>query len=247
MIKPHASNPWRHALSAIRWRLGMNVVSEDLQAGSDEAISRFYSSRITQTGFLADPMHYERTRAEWIVGIVSGGTLLEVGCGDGGMTALLSPKVERLVALEVSAPSLEALKERELANVDAVLGMVETVSIEQQFTWIVMSEVLEHVRDPARVLRRCMDWLAPGANLLLTTPNGHWESNEHLHEFTLYSFTKLLIGSGAERITSGYLRDSENRRRWLTGQLTRAPSPPNPDSWHDRGIGAMLHRLGRRS
>jgi len=237
--------PWRRVLNAVRWRMGLTVIAEELGALNDECISSFYGSRITRTDFLSNPGHYEKPRADWMVAGVSGGSLLEVGCGDGGMTALLSPKVDHIIALDVSAPSLLVLRDRGLKNVQTVVGLVETIRFDERFDWIVMSEVLEHVRRPALVLNRCFDWLAPGGMLLLTTPNGRWESNEHLHEFSLDSFTRLLVQSRAETLSSGFLRDALNRRRWLCGKITKSTSPAAPDDFNSSRARASMRRRAR--
>jgi heptosyltransferase I len=80
------------------------------------------------------------------------------------------------------------------------------------FDWIVLSEVLEHVRDPEQVVRQLVRCLAPGGSLLITTPNGHWEPNEHLQEFSIESFSQVVAAAGAEAVSVTYLRDALGRR-----------------------------------
>lgn len=222
------------ALRAARWRLGMQAVAPELEEGTDESIAAFYQGRITDCSFLADPGHYEYPRVRWLLDRVQGGRLLEVGVGNGGMTRLLATRVANLVALDVSTPSLNAVRELGLPNVEVVEVLVERFQPAERFDWIVMSEVLEHLRDPAGVVEGCVGWLAPGGNLLITTPNGHWESNEHLQEFELPRFAAILTASGAEVASVGYLRDDRDRRRWLVGQATAAQSEPAPDQFNDR-------------
>ena len=167
---------------------------------------------------------------------------MEVGCGDGGMTSLLSAKVGQITAMDASCISLSELQKRGLPNVRVLAGLVETAPISEQFDWIVMSEVIEHLRHPAPAVRRCVDLLAPGGSLLLTTPNGHWESDEHLHVFSIESLSSLLAKSGAETICTGFLRDSEGKRRWLSARLVKAERPPSPDCFHDRRAVARMRR-----
>lgn len=235
----------RRATAPLRWRLGMRVAAPDLEAGTDEAITRFYDSRTTDCGFLGDPEHYEHPRARWMVGRVSGGSLLEVGCGNGGMTRLLAPRVDRVVALDVSGPSLAAVRELGLPNVETVQSLVERYRPATRFDWIVASEVIEHLRDPRRVMRLLVSWLAPGGTLLVTTPRGHWESDEHLHEFTLARLTALLVDSGGESISVAYLRDRGDRRRWLVGEVRAPTTPPAPDRFDDPLATIAARRSGR--
>jgi 2-polyprenyl-3-methyl-5-hydroxy-6-metoxy-1,4-benzoquinol methylase len=160
--------------------------------------------------------------------------MLEIGCGNGGMTRLLAPQAAQVVALDLSTPSLAAVDALSLHNVEVVQGLVEHYQPETRFDWIIMSEVIEHLRQPGEIIARCVTWLAPGGSLLLTTPNGHWESNEHLQEFSLQSLSGLMAQSSAEQISVGYIRDTGERRRWLAAQATAAQRPYTADSFNDQ-------------
>ena len=127
------------------------------------------------------------------------------------MTALLAPKVERLVALDVSTPSLSSVAALRLENVETVEALVEHYQPSGKFDWIVMSEVLEHLRLPRKVVAQCLGWLAPGGSLLVTTPNGHWESNEHIQEFGFEKFARTFFSQFADSIECSYLRDAQGR------------------------------------
>jgi len=232
----------RRVFQGLRWRLGLRVAAPELEAGDDASVASFYSGRVTDCSFLSDPEHYENPRARWILHRVSGGRLLEVGCGNGGMTALLAPKVEHLVALDISTPSLSLVAALGLGNVETVEALVEHFEPSGKFDWIVMSEVLEHLRRPQAVVAHCLEWLAPGGSLLVTTPNGHWESNEHLQEFNFQEFARTLVSEGAESVVLSYLRDGQGRRRWLVGQVTVADSPSVQDDFNDRRIIARSRR-----
>lgn len=246
---PRRFHDARRRLSrSVRWRLGRRVAAPELELGTDDSVADFYRSRLTDCAFLGDPQHYEYPRARWILDRVRGGRVLEIGAGNGGMTRLLAPQVGSLVALDVSTPSLDALRALHLPNVEAVEALVERYEPDRRFEWIVMSEVIEHMRDPAGIVRRCVGWLAPGGSLLVTTPHGHWESNEHLQEFSLASFADAICRSGAESVTAGYLRDRDERRRWLVGQATAALRPPGADDFSDtQAVAKGRKRTGART
>lgn len=206
---------------AIAWRIGIPLIAEDLAEGSDQSVARYYGSRVTDCSFLLDPGHYERPRVEWLLDAIHGGSALEIGCGDGGFTALLSRQVERVVALDVSRPSLRALEARRLANVEPRAALVELFSTSERFQWIVLSEVLEHLREPLGTVRRCLGWLAPGGRLLITTPKGRWESVEHLHDFTMESLCALLARAGARDLRVSVIADRNGGDRWLGADIRR--------------------------
>lgn len=227
---------------SVRWRLGMPVAAPELEAGTDESVTKFYNDRVTRCDFLEDPEHYEHPRAAWVQSQVRGPNLLEIGCGNGGMTRLIAPKVESLTALDVSAPSLMQVQELGLPNVVTAQALIENYHPGRLFDQIVLSEVIEHLRKPADAIEFAFGWLAPGGSLILTTPNGHWESDEHLHEFTLRKLSELLAGTGCESFEAGYLRDRDGRRRWLAAVVVRAEIEPTPDDFFDRGAIANSRR-----
>lgn len=205
----------------VRARLGLRVAAEQLEAGTDADVTAFYNARVTDCTFLDDPTHYEYPRARWLLDRDwNGATVLEIGCGNGGFTRLLAPLVDQIVAFDVSRPSLDELRTLHLPNVEAIEGLIEHYRPERRFDHIVMSEVLEHVRDPGSVIEHVVSLLAPGGTLLVTTPFGHWESHEHLQEFDLRSFAKLFALESSESHRISFLRDRDGRRRWLTAELS---------------------------
>jgi 2-polyprenyl-3-methyl-5-hydroxy-6-metoxy-1,4-benzoquinol methylase len=137
-----------------------------------------------------------------------------------------------LLAIDVSEPSLREIEGLGMENVTTERALVEDFQPSQRFDWIVMSEILEHLRRPAQVLSRCFGWLTSGGSLVLTTPNGHWESDEHLHEFDLGSLSALLATLGAESFQAGYVRDRAGRRRWLVARILAPQTPPAADDFH---------------
>lgn len=205
---------------SLAWRLDLPLVAEQLAEGSEDGIERYYSSRMTDCSFLTNPDHYEHPRIEWILNIVRGGALLEVGCGNGGLTQLLSVRVDHVVALDVSRPSIEALIALRLPNVEARADLVERFVPGCAFDWIVLAEVVEHLRNPLQVLQRCLGWLKPTGKILLTTPNGRWGSIEHLHEFEMKNWCGLLAETGARNIHAFVINDYHNKQRWLGGILS---------------------------
>lgn len=225
---------WKRVSQSLRWKLGLPVAATELESGDEKDLAAFYNNRITDCEFLDDPANYEHPRLQWILKQVSGGDVLEIGCGNGGMTRHLAVQADQVTAMDVSRPSLDVIDHLKLANVRAVESLFEKFQPEQFYDWIVMSEVLEHLRRPNKAVASCLSWLSPGGSLLITTPNGHWESDEHLHEFSLDSFSRLIIDSGAEILTISYLRDTEQRRRWLTARIVAPLCPATPDKFHSR-------------
>jgi 2-polyprenyl-3-methyl-5-hydroxy-6-metoxy-1,4-benzoquinol methylase len=84
---------------------------------------------------------------------------------------------------------------------------------------IILSQVIEHLREPAAALRALAQKLSPGGRLLIETPNvggldyrlfkrrywGHWHIPRHLNLFTRESLAKLVTQSGLHVVQGGYL------------------------------------------
>ncbi len=228
---------------SIRYRLGFRVANPALESGERSKFVAHYQERITHCQFLSDPEHYEHPRARWVVeSLGNANQALEIGCGDGGMTTMVSPMVKHITALDVSEISLEQVRKLELPNVTTACALVEEYRPETQFDVAILSEVIEHVLEPEQVLRAVIGQLAPGGRLLITTPNGHWESDEHIHIWTMPSLFKLLAKLDCESVEIGYIRDIENKRRWLSAVLTKPISTPAPDDFHSK-VSTMRKRV----
>jgi 2-polyprenyl-3-methyl-5-hydroxy-6-metoxy-1,4-benzoquinol methylase len=193
-----------------------------LERGTDEGVLAYYNSRPSLCSFLQDPGHYERPRIEWILDRARGGRLLEIGCADGGLTELLSRQVEEIVALDACQASITALRNRRIPNITTHPTLAEAFEPGGRFDWIVMSEFLEHVRNPAGLVTRAVQWLAPGGRLLASSPDGRWgdDSIEHLQVFDLASWTALFVTSGGRSIRVFRIRDREGRDRWLGADVS---------------------------
>jgi SAM-dependent methyltransferase len=104
--------------------------------------------------------------------------ILELGCGDGatGALALRQGKAGAYVGIELFGP-MAAKAEAALTAVHA--GDVETMHLPydpQTFDVLICSEVLEHLKDPERVLDRLIRLLRVGGRVYASSPNvAHWK------------------------------------------------------------------------
>ena len=103
------------------------------------------------------------------------GRVLDVGCGEGAAgQGLRAAGATWVSGVEVHP----AAAERAAATLDeVVVGAVEDVleRLSGPFDTILAYDVLEHLRDPATVLRSLQAKAAPGARLHVSLPNArHW-------------------------------------------------------------------------
>ena len=102
------------------------------------------------------------------------GDMLEIGCSIGVLTAQLSPKVDRLLAIDLSALALEMARLRcaRLANVRFERRAIPDDIPDGRFDLILASEVLYYLT-PADLMdtaTACLDRLTPSGSLILC----HW-------------------------------------------------------------------------
>jgi len=123
-------------------------------------------------------MPCSRNRLAAILGLLRGAGLagdariLEIGCGSGNVAMAMAAAGYRVTAIDVHVPSIEAARKNNLnPNCRFECVPVEDMDL-TVFDALVMTEVLEHVRECGNML----DYLArasrPDAYLILTVPNG---------------------------------------------------------------------------
>ena len=94
----------------------------------------------------------------------------DLGCGTGQMSEALAPHVARVVAIDGSADMLRAARTRldGLENVEIREGALEALPLEDgTLDAVVVSLVLHHQPEPARVLSEAARVLKPGGRVLV--------------------------------------------------------------------------------
>jgi len=105
------------------------------------------------------------------------GRVLDLGCASGGLLALLRDRAGHLAGLELSPTAATAAAE---VGDHVVQGALEDADLPFEpgsFDLVVLADVLEHLTDPDRALRRATAWARPGGAVLLSVPNvAHWQA-----------------------------------------------------------------------
>ena len=150
----------------------------------------------------------------WIVG--------DLGCGTGSLSATLAPFVARVVAVDASAPMLDAARERlgslvvpsagapgqprAQRGVELRQGELEALPIaDGELDAALLSLVLHYVPDPARAIAEAARVVRPGGRVLLVDMLPHArdeyrQSMGHVWQgFTPAQVTQWLDAAGLER------------------------------------------------
>jgi len=96
-----------------------------------------------------------------------GASLLDVGCGDGALLELLVQRGVRAVGIDVSEVAVLAARRRGVSA--EVRTLDDLAQSGASYDYVVLSEVLEHVADPERMV--CVAWGLCRKALFLTFPN----------------------------------------------------------------------------
>jgi 2-polyprenyl-3-methyl-5-hydroxy-6-metoxy-1,4-benzoquinol methylase len=99
--------------------------------------------------------------------------VLDIGCGTGTWAPALRAKgAEQLVGVEFAS---EAANQADRLYDRLVREPIETLNLSdlggKPFDTIIVADVIEHLVDPWRDLRRWTDWVSPAGQLVISVPN----------------------------------------------------------------------------
>jgi SAM-dependent methyltransferase len=142
---------------------------------------------------------------EWIAARVARGVVLDMACGEGYGSDVLSRTAARVVGVDGNPEAHEHAKLRYTGpNLTFDWGAVETFGEPASFDAVVFLQTIEHVIDPPAVLAHFRRILKPGGVAFVSTPNvlklapaGHAKSDNpwHLREYCAGEFAELCRGA----------------------------------------------------
>ena len=108
---------------------------------------------------------------EWLLQqIAVGARVLELGFGDGIVTAALAKSGCELTVLEGSATLVDRARQAH-PTVNCVHSLFEDFRADRAYGVILASHVLEHVDDPQAILRLISSWLVETGKIIIVVPN----------------------------------------------------------------------------
>lgn len=126
------------------------------------------------------PLHQiNPLRLDWIArqAPLSGQQVLDVGCGGGILAEAMARQGAEVLGIDLASKSLKVAQlhalESGLANVAYREVAVEALAAERpaSFDVVTCMEMLEHVPDPASVVKACADLVKPGGWMFFSTLN----------------------------------------------------------------------------
>jgi len=185
------------------FRLGNYFVDEGVR----------YTFKHSETG-----SHMQIVRA-----IAPGSSVLDLGCSQGLLARPLRDKGVRVTGVDIAPPSGAASDLEQYFQRDLDLPL--DLPFGREFDYVVVSDVIEHLRNRTQLLRRARTFLKEGGRLIISTPNialwfyrlsllvGRFEygprgvlDETHVHLFTRATFRREVEKAGfyvlSERVTA---------------------------------------------
>jgi SAM-dependent methyltransferase len=134
----------------------------------------------------------------------AGRTVLEAGCGEGYGADMIADVAKRVIGLDYDESAVAHVRAR-YPRVDIRRGNLADLPLDDESVDVVVNfQVIEHLWDQAQFLRECHRVLAPGGELLVSTPNRITFSPGrdtplnpfHTRELNAAELTELLVEAG---------------------------------------------------
>jgi SAM-dependent methyltransferase len=159
---------------------------------------------------------------EWIAARVIGSRVLDMACGEGYGSEVLSRSAASVTGVEANPEAHEHAKRRyRRQNLTFERGLVETFGQTGAYDAVVFLQTIEHVQDPHAVLEHFHQILEPDGvayvstpNLLTLAPPGADKSDNpwHVKEYRAHEFERLCRGVFADVQMLGLFHA---RKLWL--------------------------------
>lgn len=176
-----------------------------------------------------------------------GGAVLELGPAEGIMTDSLIPYFDDYTVVDGAEFFVDLIKRRH-PKIEGYVKLFEEFSPKKnkKYDSIILGHVLEHVKNPVDILKRCSSWLSDEGNILVAVPNAHsihrqaavlmglLHSEEQLNEtdiknghrrvYNIETLTHNFIDSGLTIVARGgyWLKPESNKqieKNWTEGMI----------------------------
>lgn len=151
---------------------------------------------------------------------------LEIGAGHGLLSVLLQKqKSVEGVIIDVSQGAINSLKKVfKQINVERRISFKKINFLkfknEKNFDFIIMGEVIEHVKNPVKFLRKSKSLLSNSGSIFLTTC-ANCAQHDHLFHFKDVKHIKKIIKKAGLTVSKEYVVPSENipKNKWVKEKI----------------------------
>lgn len=145
-----------------------------------------------------------RNRIHWVCENAKGETILDVGCSQGITSILLGREGKKVIGVDLLKEAIDYANEMLLKEEEATKGLVEFKAANfmqldfgnQRFDSILFGEVLEHVTDPERFIKKAFTLLNHNGSIIITLPFGINDYFDHKKTYYLMDLLSFSNDSG---------------------------------------------------
>jgi SAM-dependent methyltransferase len=196
-------------------------------------------------------------------------TVIDVGCGDGGLTGFCAGQGAEVLFIDRDRERLAATEQRIRKSparaYQAILSDCDPIPLDNdRGDLVVCTEVLEHVANPVRFLAELIRVARPGGRLIITVPDArseqliaatapdyYFQEPNHIRVFSADDFRDLVLDAGLQiesQQSLGCFWSIYLTLSWLTAPHgTEIPiDNPHPitDHWTRLWLDVQRHPLG---
>jgi len=160
---------------------------------------KFTGERLVPGVSPADLEAEHMSRYHFIKNLVKGKKVLDIGCGAGYGSKILSETAEVVIGIDIDKDAISYATEKYGSEtVSFVVGDVEMMPFNDfEFEAGVCFEVIEHIERPRAMLTEASRVISGGGLFIISTPNGAVKVSSqpnpyHLREYLMGEFTDLL-------------------------------------------------------
>src|SRR6266536_703484 len=141
---------------------------------------------------------------------LTGGDLLEIGCGYGYLLDEARLFFNRRVGTEFSPQGAEIAR---ITGAEVFVGGIEQVPPQHKFNCVVATQVIEHVYEPLSFVKRLANRTKPGGHIILATPDiggalrrvmglrwPSFKAPEHVVYFDFQTLSSLMRQAGLQGV-----------------------------------------------
>ncbi|MGH8061237.1 MAG: class I SAM-dependent methyltransferase [Pseudoxanthomonas sp.] len=197
---------------------------------------------------------YQADTNELFTGITIGpeDVVLDLGCGDGGSLLFCARRGAAVIGIDIDSDAVEAMKARlegtPAKSMQFHVGGADPLPLkDESVTRVICTEVLEHVDDPAAVMKELVRVGKPGARYLITVPDAlqetlqkevapdvYFQKPNHIRIFEREQFAQLVSDAGLvveHQAFFGFYWSIWFAMFWSCGVDFSDPRHPILDNW----------------
>lgn len=181
--------------------------------------------------------------------------VLDIGCGNGSEVALPLARLGfQVTGVDIHAPSIEHARQLGVGvtNLSYVCGRVEELK-SPPYEVVILSEVLEHLREPRFLLLAAIEHLNKNGIIIVTVPNGYGEFEIDSWLFRVFRLQRIVdaVARNREQVIGATDNHESGHVQFFTRRQLRRLFAQSSLSVASQGAATFLagpfvgHTLGR--